>query len=385
MNNDVVCKEQTFAELPQLLNRNNSANSSGDSWKPIDLRIVLAEGYEQPRPTIGCVEGVDHGLFYSRRINMLFGDSGGGKTWLALFIVGELMRQGRDAIFIDYEDHPASQVSRLEQMGVPRDTILQHLIYFQPSERWNKTSEKNITEACAGRDVAIAILDSTGEALSVDGVQPNSDDEVAKWFRGCARFLANNLGAAVVLLDHVVKSKESSRNSDFAAGSHRKRAAVNGAAYFLEVISAPARDCDGSFRLNTKKCRFGWRKHGTVACEVSMKNGTNFSVNFTVSAPTGIQRTASGRPKFTWYMQQVSEFLESQNGPQSKSRIVAGVKRNERLIVTAIAALVEEGYARSVDGPRGAHLISIIKPYRQEEQPNIDNPLVDRFKSDPVV
>lgn len=379
MNNAVVCKEQAFTVVPLLPNGTNSAKATGDSWKPIDLRIVVAEGYEQPRPTIGCVDGVDHGLFYSGRINMLFGDSGGGKTWLALFIVGELMRQGRDAIFIDYEDHPKSQICRLEQMGVPRDTILQHLIYFQPSERWTKTSERNITEACVGRDVAIAILDSTGEALSVDGVQPNSDDEVAKWFRGCARFLANNLGAAVVLLDHVVKSKESSRNSDFAAGSHRKRAAVNGAAYFLEVISAPSRDSDGSFRLNTKKCRFGWRKHGTVACEVSMKNDPNFDINFTVSAPTEIQRTASGKPKFTWYMQQVSEFLESQTEPQSKAKIVAGVKRNDRLTSTAIATLVELGYARSVAGPRGAHLISIIKPYRQDEQPNIDNPLVDPF------
>lgn len=36
-----------------------------------------------------------------------FGDSGGGKTWLALFVIGDLMKQGRDAILIDYEDHPS--------------------------------------------------------------------------------------------------------------------------------------------------------------------------------------------------------------------------------------------------------------------------------------
>ena len=99
---------------------------------------------------------------------------------------------------------------------------------------------------------SISVVEPTGEALAVDAVRPNADDEVAKWFRGCARYLANEVGAAVVLLDHVIKSRESSRNSDFASGSHRKRAAVNGAAHLLEVIQVPMRDSVGSFKLVTK-------------------------------------------------------------------------------------------------------------------------------------
>ena len=364
MSENYFDEEETFESLPPQSQTVKS--QPGDSWKAVDLRKVLADGYEPPRPTVGCVDGVDHGLFYAGRINMLFGDSGGGKTWLALFVIGDLMKQGRDAILIDYEDHPSSQVARLEQIGVPRDTILQHLIYLQPSEKWSKVSEKNLAAECAGPDIGVAVLDSTGEALAVDGVQPNADDEVAKWFRGCARYLANEVGAAVVLLDHVVKSRESSRNSDFASGSHRKRAAVNGAAYLLEVIQAPARDSDGSFKLITKKCRFGWRKHGSIACEVLMKNVEDFKVDFTVKAPSEMGRTQSGTIMFTWYMEKVSEFLESAVGPQSKSKIVAGVKRNERLTTTAIGTLIEEGFASSEQGARGAHLISLVKPYRQE-------------------
>lgn len=342
----------------------------GDSWKPVNLRKVVELGYEEPRPTIGSVEGVDHGLFYPARINMLFGDSGGGKTWLALAVIGELMLQGRDAILIDYEDHPSSQVARLEQIGIPRDTILQHLIYLQPSEKWSTQSQANLAAACKDRDVAVAVLDSTGEALSVDGVQPNADDEVAKWFRGCARFLADEVKAAVVLLDHVVKSKEASRNSDFASGSHRKRAAVNGSAYFLDVVLAPSRDSDGSFKLLTRKCRFGWRKHGSIACEVSMKNKEDFRIDFGIKAVADIQRTASGKPMFTWYMEKVSQFLEENSGsPQSKSKIVQGVKKNAQLTTTAISTLVEEGFASIQEGTRGAHLISLVKPYRQEVQP----------------
>jgi hypothetical protein len=237
-----------------------------------------------------------------------------------------------------------------------------------------------LAAACKDRDVAIAVLDSTGEALAIDGVQPNADDEIAKWFRGCARFLANEVGAAVVLLDHVVKSKEASRNSDFASGSHRKRAAVNGSAYFLDVVLAPSRDSDGSFKLLTRKCRFGWRKHGSIACEVSMKNKEDFRIDFGVKAVADIQRTASGKPLFTWYMERVSQFLEgTPNSPQSKSKIVQGVKKNQSMTTMAIATLVEEGFATSTDGARGAHMIALIKPYRQNTDKPIDDPAINPF------
>lgn len=383
---DTIIDEDVFQSFEELsIVRPVQATSAvkrlpGDSWKPVDLRKVLEPGYEPPRPTIGSVDGTDQGLFYSGRINMLFGDSGGGKTWLALYVIGELMLQGRDAVLIDYEDHPSSQVTRLEQIGIPRDTILQHLIYLQPSEKWSKQSEANLAAACKDRDVAIAVLDSTGEALAIDGVQPNADDEIAKWFRGCARFLANEVGAAVVLLDHVVKSKEASRNSDFASGSHRKRAAVNGSAYFLDVVLAPSRDSDGSFKLLTRKCRFGWRKHGSIACEVSMKNKEDFRIDFGVKAVADIQRTASGKPLFTWYMERVSQFLEgTPNSPQSKSKIVQGVKKNQSMTTMAIATLVEEGFATSTDGARGAHMIALIKPYRQNTDKPIDDPAINPF------
>ena len=72
---------------------------------------------------------------------------------------------------------------------------------------------------------------------------------------------------------------------------------------------------------------------------------------------------------FTWYMEKVSEFLESATEPISKTKIALGVKRNEKLTTTAIDTLVEQGYCKIQQGPRGAHLISLVKPYRQEAPP----------------
>jgi hypothetical protein len=76
---------------------------------------------------------------------------------------------------------PGYYLSKSELLGDPKtDARVVSLhpvlvgIILQPSEKWSKHSEQNIADACKNRDVAVAVLDSTGEALSVDGVQPNA-------------------------------------------------------------------------------------------------------------------------------------------------------------------------------------------------------------------
>lgn len=290
-----------------------------------------------------------------------------GLDELSISQVAKLSGLTTGAIYGRFEDHDEMAIELWQSVvKLPFKARLQRDVeYLNPRQHDAQSREKS----------------DLPEAEQIELVKRDleSPDEIAKWFRGCARFLANEIGAAVVLLDHVVKSREQSRNSDFASGSHRKRAAVNGSAYFLDVVLAPSRDSDGSFKLFTRKCRFGWRKHGSIACEVSMKNKVDFQIDFDVKAVAGVQRTASGKPMFTWYMEKVSEFLESVTEPTSKTKIVAGVKKNERLTTTAIATLVEEGYCKIQPGLRGAHLVTSIKPYRQNTDKPIDDPAINPF------
>lgn len=337
----------------------------GDSWRPVDLGAVFAADYVKPRPEVGKVDGSDVAMFYPGRINTIFGDSGGGKTWYALHVMGEEMRAGRDVVLIDYEDSPDSAVARLEQIGVTQRDIMRHLIYIQPNEKWSVSAERMLRDALSGRDISMVTLDSTGEALAVDGISPNADEEVAMWFRGSARFFSKEIGAAVILLDHVVKSQESGRNSEFASGSGRKRAAINGAAYFLKVVEAPSKTTNGLFRLVTRKCRFGWRQHGSIACEVSMENtGKEDGVKFVVSQPSETT-TPVGRLRPTWYMERVSEFLESADGAMSKNAISKSIGRKAAMTSLAIQLLVDEGFCTVTDGPRNAKLITLVKPYKE--------------------
>ena len=110
-----------------------------------------------------------------------------------------------------------------------------------------------------------------------------------------------------------------------------------------------------------------------------MKNKADFQIDFGVKAVADVQRTASGTPIFTWYMEKVSEFLESVAEPKSKNKIVLGVKKNSRFTATAIDTLVKKGYCKIQQGPRGAHLVTLIKPYRENTDKPIDDPAINPF------
>lgn len=345
---------EPLPEPPADLEDDRGASTEwvGETWRPVDLRTMLAEGYETPTPTIGEVAGSDVALFYPGRINSVFGDSGGGKTWLALMLAVEVLRSGRDVVLVDYEDHAAAAANRLRRLGVDSETVFEHLLYINPHERWSADGRAVLVESLAERDVALALIDSTGESMAVDGVNPNSDDDVARWFRGVAQTLARDVGAAVVLLDHVVKEKASGHSTSFASGSQRKRAGITGAAYYLDVKKPPSRDAAGLFTLTSRKDRFGWRTHGTVACEVTMEDRDDDTIEWSISQPLVVTNPdGSFRP--THLMERISRFLED-NDPDkdglSVNKILKTGVNGERVqgryefLGKALETLIEDGY-----------------------------------------
>jgi hypothetical protein len=329
----------------------------GDSWRPVDLAAVLSGEYEVPEPTVGAVDGAEQPLFYPGRINSVFGDSGSGKSWLLAFVISQVISDGRDAVVIDYEDTPSALAARLQQVGVDTDDILAHLIYISPQERWDGRAAGHLANGLSGRDVALAVIDSTGEGMAQDGVNPNSDDEVARWFQGAARTLAG-FGASVVLIDHVVKSRESARGVEFASGSHRKRAAINGAAYFLEAIVSPSRETDGLLKLVVRKDRFGWRKHGATAAEIRMVNQEDGNVTMTLVAPVG---NTGGAWKPDLLMGRVCDVLRETAEPMSRAAIKRSVTGKGQYIDVAIDHLLAGGNVTEKAGLRKSKLVELVR------------------------
>ena len=350
------------------MNNKPAQQPRGSSWEKIDLTELLKTDYQKPRPTIGIVEnsevdGKILGLFYPRKINTIFGDSGGGKSWMSLWVIVEQMRLGHDAVLIDYEDDPFTHIGRMRQMGVSDELIAKHFIYIQPNEKWDSTSKATLKTTLAGRNLIVAVIDSFGEALGVDGFSANADEEVATWMRGTARFLAE-IGICVILLDHIVKSNVSARSTDFASGSQRKRASISGAAHFLKILEAPSRSTNGHLQFITRKCRHGCWTTNNVAADVLITNLPNGGVNISVKKPDNTSiKPKEFRP--TVYMQRISDYLQTEGEPRSKTQIIEGVGGKFKALSMAIERLVGEGYCTSQVGPRNAKMISFVKAYSE--------------------
>lgn len=339
------------AELPQ---------PRGASWKPVALAAYMVSSYQRPRPTVGSITDSDVALFMPGRLNTLFGESGGGKTFYMLHVMKEEMDKGNDVVYVDYEDAPDTAIFRLRQLGADDTTMLGHLIYIRPTEKWGPRTEQELHKSLTGRNVTLVVLDSVGESIATDGYNPNADEEVARWFSGAARFFAKSVGAAVVLLDHVTKANIKNRDADHAAGSLRKRAAIDGAAYSLHVITPASKNKDGEFEFITRKCRNGWRSNGSVAANVKMLNGQNGTVTFAVTQPTD---TTPKPFSPTRCMEKVSEFLKLRETAQSKSEIARNIKYGNDIVSAAIDSLVREGFCTQTIGPRKAKMIQFVKDY----------------------
>lgn len=204
------------------------------AWEPLDLASVvqgLVTGTRQRiRPTLGTTTTGD-ALFYAGRVNGVAGASGDGKSWVALHVCAQALAAGESAFYIDYEDSEDGVVTRLLQLGADPQAVVERFVYRNPDVALGDTALAELLAHVEVRKPTVVVFDSTGEALAAEGINPNADEEVARWFQRVARAVAK-AGPAVVLLDHLVKSPDGGL---WPAGSQRKRAAISGAQYIQSV------------------------------------------------------------------------------------------------------------------------------------------------------
>lgn len=117
------CREQGFGdEVPVLADLFETPPTPSPSaviddeplggWEFVDLDPILTGAYTPPVPTIGRrSDGL--GLVYAGRVHSIAGEPGGGKTWLALHLIVEVILAGGIGALIDYEDTPDAAVHRL--------------------------------------------------------------------------------------------------------------------------------------------------------------------------------------------------------------------------------------------------------------------------------
>lgn len=334
----------------------------GSSWRPADLGElydgIVNNTIERPRPTIGRFVTGGTALYYPGRINGLYGESGIGKSWIALALAEEVLSDGGTVAWIDLEEPAEGILTRLIDLGVGRDPIVNRFLYVAPEESIRVGGE--LFAELDNRRPDLVVIDSTGEALALEGAGPNNDDEVANWFRTWPRRLARRYGACVLVIDHVVKDEQN--RGLFPGGSQRKRAAITGSAFMVEGTRRDSlgKGTTGTLTLTCAKDRHGTHRRGETAARFTLNGGAT-PYRWELAPPAAPQ---TKRDELADVMERISNYLAEVGEPVPKSKIERFVPGRAIRVRDALEMLIEEGYVRRT--PAGnSHLHSLVRPFNR--------------------
>jgi len=354
------------AELSATADAQQAAAQS--SWDPVNLAAVLAG--EEPEAKPAWLRRDDgQALTYPARVHAANGEPEAGKSWFGALGVVEAARAGWDSLYVDFEDCAATLVERLLALGLGPAQILERVCYVRPEDPLDATARLRLRSLLAARSFAFAVVDGVAEALAQNAWDENKASDVTAFYEALPRTIARN-GAAVLLVDHLVKEKEA--QGRYARGSTAKLAGIDGATFKLEVVKPFGRGLHGLARVVLAKDRPGWVRKAaggqrTVA-ELRLSSDEDGStVTATLAVPEGATRDGLWRP--TGYMERVSRALETAPEPLSKRGVLAVVHGKRDVILDALQALVAEGFVEPAGGSRGSLLHRSVRAFRENETP----------------
>jgi len=327
----------------------NLRGDSGDqyprTWKPVDLEAILDGSWERPQPTVGYRDDGE-GLFYPGRCHLVAAEAEAGKSWLALHAVAQELARGNACVYLDFEDDEGGIAGRLLTMGALPDAIRKRFAYIHPENPVFGVGSDDLTQVLFELAPTLVVLDGVTEAMSLHDLELKDNSDVAKFSRILTRPLSQH-GAAVVMLDHVVKDREA--RGGHAIGGVHKLNGLNGAMYVLENREQFGIGRRGRSSLKIRKDRPGQLRRTAVpvgeglfwyADLVIQSHGPEFAE---VSLAAAAEREAGAfRP--TVIMSRICKTLAA-NPEGLSGRAVEGlVTGDSGTKRAALEMLVNEGY-----------------------------------------
>lgn len=372
------------------------ANKTSSSWRFEDL-TQLASGVELP-PTPTVFQREDgQGLFYRGAVNDLHGEPGCGKSMLAQIATAQELKQGHDVIYIDYEDSARNVVKRLLLLGVTGEQIVQHLHYVRPSAKPSSpTSLDGWKETLDYADTAtLAIIDGVTSCLAYAGLDSNSGDDIAAWYNTMPRPISA-CGPAVVLIDHVVKSKDN--RGRYAGGSMQKLALIDGISYSVDMTKPVGKGVRGTIVIKSGKdriseieehCAVNWSNgsHLREAARIEINSTNPKLMHVTIARPNMMpsedRQTKRDDFRPTGLMERISRMLEDSLEEPNQSELFKALKEDgsgarTAVMSKAVSLLLQEGFVSNRSGRNNRSIFKSVRPYRQIDDPKSDA-YVDRM------
>ena len=373
------------------------ANKTSSSWRFEDL-TQLASGVELP-PTLTVFQREDgQGLFYRGAVNDLHGEPGCGKSMIAQIAVAQELKSSHDVIYIDYEDSARNVVKRLLLLGVTGEQIVAHFHYVRPSAKPSSpTSLDGWRETLDYADTAtLTVIDGVTSCLAYAGLDSNSGDDIAAWYNTMPR-LISACGPAVVLIDHVVKSKDN--RGRYAGGSMQKLALIDGISYSVNMTKPVGKGVRGTIVIKSGKdriseieehCAVSWSSNGShlrEAARIEINSTDPKLMRVTIARPNMMPSDETTRQRGlerpTGLMEKISRIVENAPEEPNQTEIIEllkddGSSARKTTVLTAINRLLEGEWISNRSGRNNRNIYASVRPYRQMNDPKSDA-FVDRM------
>lgn len=362
--------------------------TAASTWLFLDLS-ELANGVElPPQPTVYERED-GQGLFYRGCVNDIHGEPGTGKSLIAQTACAQELKAGRHVIYLDYEDRARNIVRRLLLLGVPANAIMERFHYVNPQASNNNPASRQGWEQTLqyASTASLCVVDGVTASLTFSGCESNDSDDVVAWFNSLPRRIAR-MGAAVVLVDHVVKTKDN--RGRYASGSMQKLAQIDGISYSVTVEKPLGKGLKGVIVMRSgkdrigdieEKCAPGWSEgHLREAARVTIDSTDPERMRVHVGIPNRMPH-ADGKPaepfRPTGLMERLSRIIEDNPMDPTQTEVFEQAKNDGSSARTptmrrALKTLVDEGFLSSRVGERNRIYYHSLKPYRQADDPESD-------------
>lgn len=211
---------------------------SAERFQPIDLGEIAMNGVQ---PVAMLTPHLPQ-----RHLVWMAGESGAGKTWIALWQASIVLEAGGKVAVLDEEMGPQETTNRLLLLGVDPETMSERLDYY-PFPSIVEDDADEFAALVADRQWDLAIFDTATDFFASAGIAENAGDEVTRWVKAFPE-VVRRYGTPLVL-DHIPKRGETHGH---AVGSRAKRAKAK-VAYEVSLIEEPTKDKRGVWVMDKVK------------------------------------------------------------------------------------------------------------------------------------
>lgn len=352
----------------------------GSSTLEVADVAALLETNLEPEEAVIMVRADGKALIYPGKMHMLQAEPTSGKSWIACYVCAEVLAMGGAAVWIDHEDSPQGILGRMLALGVDPAHLGSRFRYVRPLGKLGVIERAELFALIADTNPDVVIIDGVAAALVREGYDESSNHDVEKWTDEVPRPISRT-GAAVIMLDHVAKDKDS--QGRWARGAGAKLGVVDAASYQVKVMTPFSRHRAGKVKMVIAKDRPGGvgAVGETAAIVTVTPHGNGARVVIELEAP---EERKPGDPwKPTHIMANISELLANAAAPMTASGVTAALPRSRKTHVQeAISYLIDEGYVTRTGGR--TKFLTLVKPYTDPDPitPNGPPPPTDDDYSD---